>query len=209
MALGLATAIEILSAPDGASEIESPKIYTMGDPILSRQCRILSADEIVNNEDVHAAARIAHVALADFRRRNGFGRAIAAPQVGFPLSFVALNLGEPLTMYNPEIIYRSADMFTMWDDCLSFPQLLVRVQRHDSISVQFLNSRGEQETWNNLNRSVSELLQHEIDHLNGILAVERRMDVLLKSLSDSTEVVLRTNWEQEKEKYLAMVDYTI
>lgn len=188
----------------------SPKIFTIGEPILSQTSRLLSVDEIISSEEVAVATRTAHIALEDFRRKNGFGRAIAAPQVGYAMSFVAMNLGQPETMFNPEIIHRSNDMFTMWDDCLSFPDLVVRVQRHESISVRFVNSKGETEVWKNCTRAVSELLQHEIDHLHGILAVDRRYDIDPDGNTDGIPgVVPRVDWEANRAMYAAVVDYDI
>jgi peptide deformylase len=55
---------------------------------------------------------------------------------------------------------------------MSFPWLLVRVKRHVSVSVQFLDDSGAQHTWERLDRATSELLQHEIDHLDGVLATD-------------------------------------
>jgi peptide deformylase len=64
----------------------------------------------------------------------------------------------------------------MWDDCMSFPSLLVRVRRHKCISVHFCDEHGNPHEWLQLNQATSELLQHEIDHLDGILAVDRALD---------------------------------
>ncbi|MDI6773709.1 MAG: peptide deformylase, partial [bacterium] len=69
--------------------------------------------------------------LEAFRARHGFGRGIAAPQIGVARRFIALNLGQgPFIIVNPEITWRSDETFTMWDDCMCFPHLLVRVRRH-------------------------------------------------------------------------------
>jgi len=123
-----------------------------------------------------AAERLMDV-LERFRGALGFGRAIAAPQIGVAERFVALNLGEgPFVIANPVITWRSPQTFTLWDDCMSFPDLLVRVRRHASISVRYLDLDGRVREWPELERSRSELLQHELDHLDGILAVDRALD---------------------------------
>lgn len=192
---------------EGSVQETVPKIYTVGEPILSLKCRALSIPEILHSVEVKAATEVAHRALADFRQKKGFGRAIAAPQVGFDMSFVAINLGVPETMFNPEIIYRSSHVFSMWDDCLSFPDLMVRVERHDSISVRFIDMQGQEQFWHNCSRSISELLQHEIDHLNGILALDRKTDPPQEA--GIPGIVDRTDWERNKEKYNEFVDYTI
>ena len=117
-----------------------------------------------------------HRALAAFRERHGFGRAIAAPQIGVGLRFIALDLGDaagPQTLVNPRVTWRSPERFRLWDDCLSFPSLLVRVERHEAITVEYLDLEGGARRWEIEDRAVSELLQHELDHLDGVLAVDR------------------------------------
>src|SRR6266702_5111664 len=64
--------------------------------------------------------------LADFRERKGFGRAIAAPQLGRLMRVVFMNVGEPRPLLNPRITARSTDEMELWDDCFSFPELMVR-----------------------------------------------------------------------------------
>ncbi len=61
-----------------------------------------------------------HAALDDFRKRIGFGRAMAGPQVGIPKRVLVMNLGAtPFALVNPEIVWRSAEEFEVWNDCLS------------------------------------------------------------------------------------------
>ncbi len=118
-----------------------------------------------------------HATLAAFRAEHGFGRAISAPQIGVARRFIALNLGDgPFTMTNPEITWRSHETFTLWDDCMSFPFLLVKVRRHRTISVRYTNDAGERVALDELDMATSELLQHECDHLDGVLAVDRALD---------------------------------
>ena len=111
--------------------------------------------------------------LEAFRREHGFGRAIAAPQIGLAYRIIAVNLGTPFVVIDPEIVWRSDESFTLWDDCMSFPSLLVRVRRHRSISLRYRDEHGQPRTWEHLDPAAAELLQHEIDHLDGILAVDR------------------------------------
>ncbi len=115
-----------------------------------------------------------HFTLADFRARKGFGRAMAAPQVGIAKRVVVMNLGAtPFALVNPQITWCSETMQDVWDDCLSVPDCIVRVQRHTSISVRYQDEQGRTRNWQNLSPDLSELVQHEIDHLDGILMTER------------------------------------
>ena len=160
-------------------------VLLVGDPRLRRVATPASPTEPGLMHDV---ARL-HATLAAFRAEHGFGRAVAAAQIGVSRRFIALNLGEgPFTMFNPEIVWRSGETFTLWDDCMSFPFLLVRVAREVSVSVEFDDESGARQRWDRLDRATSELLQHEIDHLDGVLALDRAVDresVVSRAVFDS------------------------
>ena len=118
--------------------------------------------------------------LAHWRKETGYGRGIAAPQLGVCLRVIFLQLPgeEPWPMVNPEIIERSAEKIVVWDACLSFLSIFMQVSRHQAITVRYQDLQGG---WHELRateeRDLSELLQHEIDHLDGILAVDRITDI--------------------------------
>lgn len=118
--------------------------------------------------------------LAHWRRETGYGRGIAAPQLGVGLRVIFLRLpGEdPWPLVNPEIVERSAQKIIVWDACLSFLSIFMKVERHRDIIVRYQDLSG---TWHDVRageeRDLSELLQHEIDHLDGILAVDRITDI--------------------------------
>jgi peptide deformylase len=116
-----------------------------------------------------------HDTLTAFRERHGAGRAIAAPQIGVMKRLVYMYIHEPMVFINPVLDRKSEEMIQVWDDCLCFPELLVKVRRHKRCLIRYQNMEwGEVETW--LEDDISELLQHEIDHLDGILAVSRAID---------------------------------
>lgn len=118
--------------------------------------------------------------LAYWRKTTGYGRGIAAPQLGASLRVIFLRLpGEAAwPLVNPEIAWRSAEKIVVWDACLSFLSIFMQVERHREITVRYQDLRGE---WHEVraaeDRNLSELLQHEIDHLDGILAVDRITDM--------------------------------
>jgi len=118
--------------------------------------------------------------LAYWRETTGYGRGIAAPQIGanWRVIFLRLPGEEPWPLVNPEIIERSKEKIVVWDACLSFLSIFMQVERHREITVRYQDLRGEwQEVQAGVQRNLSELLQHEIDHLNGILAVDRITDI--------------------------------
>lgn len=126
--------------------------------------------------DVDLAQDIADlgVTLADFRATAGFGRAISAPQVGIMKRLIVMNLGEGLVaLINPEIVVRSGDKQLVWDDCLSVPNTEVLVERSTQISVRYLDMDSESVDWRDLAPDLSELLEHECDHLDGVLMTDR------------------------------------
>ncbi len=113
--------------------------------------------------------------LADFREKKGFGRAIAAPQLGVSKRVIFMNAGERIVLVNPVVVARSDEMMELWDDCFAFPDLMVRVRRHAEIKVTYTDETGAAREILARNQ-LAELLQHELDHLDGILAIERAVD---------------------------------
>ena len=113
--------------------------------------------------------------LLDFRRRYNCGRAIAAPQIGVRKRLIYWQVDKPHILLNPALDYLSPETFELWDDCLCFPELLVKVTRHRHCTVRFMDPNWVETTWN-LGSDRSELIQHECDHLDGILATQRAID---------------------------------
>ncbi len=160
------------SSPDRAELLGGAVrvIRTAGDPVLERVCEPADpADPSLLSELRDLAAT-----LADFRARVGFGRAIAAPQIGVAKRMLVVNLGDgPQAILNPQVTWRSDETQWVWDDCLSVPDTLVRVERAASITVAFTDHRGQRQVWERLPADQAELLQHEIDHLDGVLMTAR------------------------------------
>jgi peptide deformylase len=118
--------------------------------------------------------------LDHWRSTTGYGRGIAAPQLGVRQRIIFLQLpGErPWPLVNPQIIECSKEQIIVWDACLSFLSIFMQVERHREITVRYQDMSGERhELRAGDNRNLSELLQHEIDHLDGILAVDRITDI--------------------------------
>lgn len=163
--------------------------------ISSQVCNVFE-DEFIEER------RALEETLQLFRHQNGFGRAISAPQIGINKRFIACDLGnnQRFCVINPKITFKSEKKITMWDDCMSFPWLLVKVERHERISLHFTNEFGDEIEWNNMTVAESELLQHEIDHLDGILS----LDLVIDGNFLSREV-----YNENPNFYNAQVDYFI
>jgi peptide deformylase len=152
-------------------------VLQLGDPGLR---------EVAKKVDDPAAAEIRALVedlsdtLAFWRETTGYGRGIAAPQIGANVRVIFLRLpGEaPWPLVNPVITERSKEKIVVWDACLSFLSIFMQVERHREITVRYQSLNGERhEVHANEERNLSELLQHEIDHLDGILAVDRITDM--------------------------------
>ncbi|OLC05201.1 MAG: hypothetical protein AUH78_25805 [Gemmatimonadetes bacterium 13_1_40CM_4_69_8] len=146
------------------------RIRQLGDPILRVRC------ERVQNPK-SAATRLIADDLRDTLRaakeKYKMGRAMAAPQIGAPVRIVFVQMDKQRwTMINPEITDVGPDDFLVWDDCFSFPSVFVRVPRAYTATLTYTDLKGKQHTMQ-LEGPMAELLQHEIDHLDGILALDR------------------------------------
>ncbi len=142
----------------------NPKLYEINQPV--KQSELAELKEVVND---------LHDTLIDFRERYGAGRAIAAPQIGVMKRLLYMFIDKPVVFINPELRDMSSEMMTVWDDCMCFPELLVKVERHKTCTIVYRDMDWNQQEMF-LEGDLSELLQHEYDHLDGILAVSRAMD---------------------------------
>jgi peptide deformylase len=150
----------------------NPELYKLSDPVK---------EEELNS--VKAIVKDLHDTLLDFRKRHGAGRAIAAPQIGIKKRLIYMFIDKPVVFINPVIENKSKETITVWDDCMCFPDLLVKVRRHKSCRISYKNLNWENKSLI-IKDSLSELLQHEYDHLDGILAISKAIDeksVILKS----------------------------
>lgn len=145
------------------------RIRMLGDPVLRTKCTLVKNPK---SPAVRVVVDDLRETLRDWQSRFGMGRGIAAPQIGADMRIVHIEMNEPWTLLNPEIVDVGTEDFTVWDDCFSFPNLLVRVQRAYRIKVKYQDLKGKTHTID-LEADKAELMQHEIDHLDGVLAVDR------------------------------------
>jgi peptide deformylase len=117
-----------------------------------------------------------HSVMEEIRAKYQFGRGIAAPQLGIMKRLIYLNIDKPTVIINPELTTVSDEMDELWDDCMSFPNLLVRVRRHQKLILSFRDEHWKPQVWNVTDWNLSELIQHEYDHLDGVLCTMRAVD---------------------------------
>jgi peptide deformylase len=157
------------------------EILLLGNPIL----RVRSQKVNKINGEVRNIIQDLKDTLEHFREVNGFGRGISAPQIGSAVRIIYLDIDKPLVLINPKIIGRSREIMRLWDDCFSFPEIVVKVKRYKKVKVKYLDESME-EYISDFIGDQSELVQHEIDHLDGVLAIDRAID--------SKHIILRSEW---------------
>jgi len=150
----------------------SADILTLGNPLLYDVSELVKQDELAYMRNV---VDDLHHVMMDFRKLFGFGKAIAAPQIGVRKRLIYMHIDKPVVIINPEFEYKSEEMFEMWDNCMSFPTLMVKLNRHKSCVIKFMDLKWNEQRME-VSEELSELLQHEYDHLDGILATQRAVD---------------------------------
>lgn len=181
-----------------ATAMAAPQpVVLLGHPSLRAKATPCGSDDLSKEKASLVAT------LQDFRERHGFGRGIAAPQIGVERRFLAVNMGSgPRVLSDPEITWRSERTITLYDDCMSLPWVLCKVKRNASVTVQFTNEDGALETWEELPEPISELLQHEIDHLDGVLIVDI-------AVGGGHGIVSRQEYEKDPDNFTSGVTYCI
>src|SRR5579872_5342907 len=152
-------------------------IIQLGDPLLREKCARVEDPTAV---ELKQLVQDLSDTLAHWRSTTGYGRGIAAPQIGVLQRVIFLKLPgvEPWPLVNPEIVDASEEKVIVWDACLSFLSIFMQVERRRWITVRYQNLEGEVLEFDaGDDRNLNELLQHEIDHLDGILAIDRVVDV--------------------------------
>ncbi|MDN3653049.1 peptide deformylase [Thalassotalea ponticola] len=123
---------------------------------------------------------------------NGVG--LAATQVDIHQRIVVIDVSEdksqPLVLINPEIVEHSGDIMINEEGCLSVPGNYAKVERHTEVKVKALNKDGEP-----YELEASELLaiciQHELDHLKGVLFIDYLSPLKRKRIQSKLEKVAR------------------
>ena len=147
-------------------------ILPLGDPKLYQKCEPVQREEL---DSLKPVIQDLHDIIFEFRAKYNAGRAIAAPQIGCMKRLIYMHIDKPVVFINPVLSNLSEDLFELWDDCMCFPNLLVRLKRHRSLTITYRDENWNEQTWD-MKDDLSELLQHEYDHLEGILATQRAID---------------------------------
>ncbi|MDD3303526.1 MAG: peptide deformylase [Clostridia bacterium] len=144
-----------------------------GDEILTKKARYV--DEIDEKIKI-----LAEDMLDTMYANDGVG--LAACQVGMLKSMITYDVmyvdekhprKEPIVMINPKITSRSKSMVLVEEGCLSFPKIFENVKRHEKITVEYTDLNGKKQV-KTVKGMESVVIQHETDHLDGIVFLDRK-----------------------------------
>lgn len=148
------------------------------DILLLGNPELYDKSEEVRQEELPAMKTVVgdlHDTLMDYRKKYGAGRAIAAPQIGVKKRLIYMNIGEPIAFINPSLSFPDEERMMVLDDCMSFPGLCVKLNRYARCRIDYYDMDWKPCVME-VSGDLSELLQHEYDHLEGILATMRAVD---------------------------------
>ena len=160
--------------PKGEEQPDSPKIHTLGSNELRKPAKRISKV----NEQVRELAR---EMLRSMYAAHGIG--LAAPQVGVHQQLLVIDLdpeeaaNPPLVLINPEIVATSGALDTYEEGCLSIPGVYLNVVRPSQVDVKYRDELGRPQL-RKADGLMARCILHEMDHLNGVLFVDRVSDEL-------------------------------
>ena len=141
------------------------KIRKYGDPVLRAKCK--EVREIT--DEVRSFAKKMLKAMYE-----GDGIGLAAPQVGDKRRIIVVDIGQGhFSLINPKIIKKSDKIVKEFEGCLSLPGIYLRIKRHQKVEIQAYLLEREQNVIIKAEDLLARDLQHEIDHLNGILIIDK------------------------------------
>ena len=150
-------------------EPDPPPILLFPDPHLRTKARP------VGPADADAVRDLAPRMLEAMYRAPGIG--LAAPQVGVGLRLVVVDLQRdearaPIVLVNPEVVWDSGDALPLEEGCLSLPGQFADVARPSAVRLRYLDLEGQTRELD-ADGLLARCVQHELDHLDGVLFVDR------------------------------------
>jgi len=144
------------------------KIITYPDEILRQKAVDIHPDEIGSEEITDLISNMISCLL----ERNGLG--LSACQIGSEKNVCVIRESEysVIVLINPQIIARSGKYWSRQEGCLSIPGVRKDIKRSKTVKVIFLDKKGEQQTIK-IHKIGAAAVQHEIDHLNGVLIIDK------------------------------------
>jgi len=146
------------------------KVLLIGNPLLRKKCAKVNN---FNSPKVKTIKSGLRSTLQNLQKIHKKGGGLAAPQIGYLKRVIYINAkGRSFFVINPKITYASKRMFNVWDFCFSSnAAFTAQIKRYWKISVEYDDEKGQTQE-EDFEGYFSELLQHEIDHLEGRLFID-------------------------------------
>ena len=161
--------------PSGVFDIAKkigPLITWFGSPILRSSCKEIHLDKIADDDTQMLVKRLIDT-LQAIRSATGVGRGLSAPQIGEAKRIFVVFYEEKYWVFiNPRIISAANDYSWYPEMCLSGFPLAANVRRPTSVEVEYYDNTGKLARLSS-NGILARIIQHEMDHLDGILFVDR------------------------------------
>ena len=154
-----------------------------GNPILKKNVARLSKSEILSSDTQQLIANMRYTL-----QEKNYGIALAAPQIGKSLALAVIHIRPTkirpnlpkskwadLVIINPKITKTYGAKIPTWDGCISLAEVFAKVPRYKKVQVEYLDENAVKLT-RTFEGLLAQVIQHEIDHLNGILFVDRVKD---------------------------------
>lgn len=147
------------------------KIFTDPDPILRKKSTEIDSSDL-RAEEFRLLCEDMKLTM---QKKDGVG--LAAPQIGKNIRMVVVNTKNgPICLINPKIIKKSWRKLWGEEGCLSLPNIFGQVKRHKNIICIYLNENGKEKIIH-ASGLMARVIQHEIDHLDGILFVDKAKNI--------------------------------
>lgn len=158
------------------------EVLLLGDPTLRE-----TSEPVTDFDEIHEILEDLKDTLTWAQEYYGMGRAAAAPQLGYLKRVVYVQMpNRSFYLVNPEIVRRSDETFEVWDSCFSMEAaFFVKIPRNRVITVQYRDENGGRHV-EEFRDDMSELLQHELDHLDGVMCSDH--------LRDPRDIVMKAEW---------------
>jgi len=146
------------------------KVILIGDPLLRKKCAKVNDFNSPKINEIKSGLKSTLHHLQKIHKKGG---GLAAPQIGYLKKVIYINAkGRSFFLINPKITYSSKKKFNVWDFCFSgSAAFTAQIKRHWKIRVKYDDEKG-QKLEENFGGYFSELLQHEIDHIEGRLFID-------------------------------------
>lgn len=164
-----------------------PNIKYLGSPGLRKKCKEITVFDSSIKRDINRLKKT----FLEYREKTGFGKGMAAPQIGIFKRFVVIFTNDNvMVLANPKITSFSEELLIAEELCVSLGNLSATVIRPKFVSVQYQDETGKVLIFKG-NKKESRIIQHELDHLNGVLNIDKAIKNGLRFVYDMKQLKMK------------------